>query len=452
MRFLPLFLVVGCAAPRLNLPDCSRAGYRFSDVPLPSPAVVATVRGPGDFARAIAEASRRGGGAVLVPAGRYRLDEMIRLDRSGIVLRGVGPRTVLEFQKSLTELLGPRVTDNGPKSSEYSWMGGLIHVGPPGELRVPEAFPQSWKFGEPGSGDFVRWRTSPKLLDTIAGVRGYPWDQTTLARREYLVLPSGRLDSPGGEPVPALDTISDVGVENLTIRMREHPFAPHHDEPGYNGIYFTRVVHGWVRDVRIENADNGFIGSAIRNVTVTGLEIHAAGLTHHGTVLRAGSHDNLITDFSITAPVRHGIETEQLSSGNVWRRGRLLHGTFDSHRGMPFDSIRTAIEVVANDGAPGGSEDAGPSVGRRMVHWNVLVHGSGRYVNQPRALSRGTLVGVRGAALDASESRAMVAGDKGTVVAQEGRIPDPPDLFEAQLRRRLGRDPCGTIIRCGGFP
>ena len=48
--------------------------------------------------------------------------------------------------------------------------------------------------------------------------------------------------------------------------------------------------------------------------------------------------------------------------------------------------------------------------------------------------------------MDESESRAMVAGDKGTLVVQEGRIPDPPDLFEARrviesaLMQRLARN------------
>jgi hypothetical protein len=251
------------------------------------------------------------------------------------------------------------------------------------------------------------------------------------------------------------ETTREVGIEEMTLRMKDHLFDPHLNEKGYSGIYFTRVFNGWVRNIRMENVDNGFIGSAIKNVTVSGLEIDTTGTmpdqkysTHHGTVLSGGSGDNLIADFKILSPVRHGIETDALSSGNVWRRGIMKHGTFDSHRGMPFEFIRTSIKVY-NDGKPGGDHEAGPAVGARVVHWNIMLTHSSRWIYQPDHFSRGALVGIRGMPIDETPSESMLHGDKGTIVADHAVVPDPPDLFQAQLALRLGRNPCGEIITCG---
>ncbi len=69
----------------------------------------------------------------------------------------------------------------------------------------------------------------------------------------------------------------------------------------------------------------------------------------------------------------HGICVENMSSGNVWRRGNMHTGTFDNHRGLPFENLRTAITLVNKDGVPGGAFDAGPQCGARSVHWGIEV-------------------------------------------------------------------------------
>jgi hypothetical protein len=161
-------------------------------------------------------------------------------------------------------------------------------------------------------------------------------------------------------------------------------------------------------------------------------------------------------DFAVRARVYHGISSQDLSSGNVWRRGVMEHGTLDSHCGMPFDSIRSDIRIVSCDGRGGGSSRAGPFVGRRMVAWNVAVTGPGRHrgaglFGNPGQYSRGAIVGVRIAgpaergspdgAGDAIPGRGpwrMPPGGKGTAVECMGQAPDPPDLYEAELGLRLG--------------
>lgn len=100
-----------------NIPNCSYTGYRAGERPLPSPPVVANVRDFGatgngqtnDTAafEAALEKAGRSGGAVLVPAGTYVLTNVLRLVRSGVVLRGEGAdRSILAFDRSLSDVLG----------------------------------------------------------------------------------------------------------------------------------------------------------------------------------------------------------------------------------------------------------------------------------------------------------------------------------------------------------
>lgn len=511
-----------------NIPNVSYAGYRSSEVPLPRRPVVVNVRtwakgngttdDTGAFNRAVETAFRLGGGAVLIPAGRYLIRGMLRLTRSGVVLRGEGEKTVLYFENPLSKILDPRSPESYPGEAGYSWLGGLIHAGPAtdfdseGKIVSPE-FPQSWDYGDTickllrpadrgdrdvfcdaadaaslkaGQWVFLRWKNTydHSLLNEIAGVSDFPWVPVPEFRvngKNLLSLKAWRwpvqiekveggrvrLKQPLRLPVrPEWETafqemgsfVEDVGVEDLTLEMKRHPFEQHNSPAGYSGysgIYFNKVINGWVRNVRFLNTDNAFIGSAIKSVTVRDIEIDGAprpdaggNKPHHGTVLRAGSHDNLISNFVIRTPVVHGINVEGLSSGNVWRLGLMEHGTFDSHRRMPFDMIRTSIRVH-NDGEPGGAKEAGPANGVRVVHWNVQVSQSGRSIYQPDQISSGALVGIRGVGVDTSPAEAMSHGTKGTLVSDDGVEPVPQDLFRAQLGLRLGRDPC-EIVGCEG--
>jgi hypothetical protein len=151
----------------------------------------------------------------------------------------------------------------------------------------------------------------------------------------------------------------------------------------------------------------------------------------------------LFENFVVDGPhrVKHGINTEWLSSGNVWRKGRMLKGTFDSHRGLSFDSIRTDITLANDADGAGGANEAGPFLGKRVVHWNIRVENSPRpnpaeYVCQPDGHPFGALVGVQGVAATSAAAPGMPPGDKGCIVAETGQAPTPPDLFDAQLQLR----------------
>jgi len=485
-----------------NIPNCSYAGYRYGESPLPTARVVVSVRDLGAkadgqtddaaaFARAIDAAAKAGGGAVLVPAGTYALDGMIRLTANGVVLRGEGPeKTILHFRRSLSDVLGPLRNRDG--SSQYSWCGGLIWIGPADTFaadgRLDGGLRESWRGGArlaavsaaAKRGDFVvrvdnpaalkagdrvlmtwdnpedlslmHWMAGHPLMEKydwrgagagLVGTRRWLWpvqiqsvSEAEVRLRQPLrvdVRPEWKVGFEALGPV-----ISEAGVESLGMRFDNRRPYKHLTDEGFNGIYLNRAWNCFVRDVAIRDAQNGVIHAAAKNTTVVGLRL-AGRDHHHATALRVASHDNLITDFVIESRPHHGINTEALSTGNVWRNGDMKNGTFDSHRAMSFELIRTNI-TINNNGRPGGANTAGPFLGARCVHWNVrITNGNAEWVYQPDAISSGALVGIQGSEPSNKAAWAMVEGDKGCIVADHGRVPEPADLYEAQLRLRLGR-------------
>lgn len=484
-----------------HIPDCSFAGYRYSEQALPDVPEIVNVKdcgavGDGQrddtlaFKRAIERAAFLGGGAIYVPEGEYVLSDILYFRYSGVVMRGAGrDKTKLLFAKSLTDILGALPYGELPLKSQYAWCGGLIWVGPPGNLTKDNW--ERWDAEEtlasltapaeqgamtvevdasgagkltPGMAVQMTWDNPAdhSLLEAIAGhermkdtdwakdghmLTGWPrwyWpveiakvEGTAVTLRQPLRLEAREKWNVAFRPLGP--HVREVGIEHLTIRMlhNDSPYV-HLLDKGFNGIYVNRAMHCWIREVEIHNAENGIVYAAVKSSSVTGLVVSGRE-HHHALALRLHSHDNVFSDFRIESKTVHGINTEGLSSGNVWRKGVMMHGTFDSHRLMSFDSIRTDI-MVHNDGKPGGGDGFGPFLGRRVVHWNVcLTSSSGDWVYQPDCMPNGALVGVRGAEPSARLcGRGTVPGFKGCVVADLASTPELKDLFEAQLLHRLG--------------
>ena len=66
----------------------------------------------------------------MLPAGRYKITDYLRITKSGIVLRGAGPeRTVLWFPRGLDQV-HPRAgrTSTGSPASGYSFDGAFVTI------------------------------------------------------------------------------------------------------------------------------------------------------------------------------------------------------------------------------------------------------------------------------------------------------------------------------------
>lgn len=438
-----------------QIPFIGRAGYRGGSA-LPRPRTghgfIANVlhygARPDDSAdaapainRAIAAAGERGGGTVIVPEGTYRIDDIIRIGHSNVVVRGAGSgRTTLHATKNLTELIGVYGSRYGGDKSSWSWAGGLIWLCPePRWTSLTDAIKaKAWPFeGWTGNrrdewqtlttvaparlgdrtitvddtrklkrGALVLLRLADDSAHTLlehmagggAGPEAYYWDDKTKltsyvpyewpvritavhGRRVTLERPLPLDVRPEWDPrLTTLATpLTGSGVEGLTLEAVETPQSPHLLDKGYNGVAFQCAYDCWADDITVRHVDNGFGLIGASACTLRRTKVAGRG-SHHPYYCREGSHDNLIEDFTIeqrTVPAPsgtqlHGINVEGLSSYNVWSRGVMEMGTFDSHRGMPFANVRTDI-TVNNNGRHGGDASAGPLFGARFTHWNIRV-------------------------------------------------------------------------------
>ncbi|MGW7284796.1 glycosyl hydrolase family 28-related protein [Streptomyces sp. NPDC054847] len=240
--------------------------------------------------------------------------------------------------------------------------------------------------------------------------------------------------------------LTGSGVEGLTLAAVETPQSPHLLDKGYNGVTFQCAYDCWADDVTVRHVDNGFGLVAASACTLRRTRVEGRG-SHHPYFCREGSHDNLVEDFTVarrTVPAPagtqlHGINVEGLSSYNVWSRGVMEMGTFDTHRGMPFANVRTEI-TVENNGRHGGDASAGPLYGARFTHWNVTV------TNGRAGLVRIDGIAPYSATVAISEVREFdqtdvpdFAGPLNSRLEAYGApgAVHPANLYEAQ--RRLGR-------------
>ncbi len=248
--------------------------------------------------------------------------------------------------------------------------------------------------------------------------------------------------------------ITEAGIENVTLQLGATATSDY--DLGWNGLFFNRAYNCWAKNVKVNNASNGFHVSAAKNISLVQTYVTGDSYYHHPYTNRCMSSNVLYEDFTIdvTEDSRggtHGINSEFLTSGNVWSKGTMNRGTFDTHRGMPFDMVRTEI-VLRNEknSNPGGSKKAGAYAGRRMVHWNVTVQDCNRddpglYVYQKDNHTYGALVGIQGAAhsdipcWNNDDCGVMPCGDKNVVIADHNTTPNPVNLYDAMVSERKER-------------
>ncbi|WP_344871852.1 glycosyl hydrolase family 28-related protein [Nonomuraea antimicrobica] len=453
------------------------------------------------FNAALRAVGERGGGVVLVPRGTYLLASPVFVHWSGVVLRGAGREaTVLHFSRTLDD--GYRQARQSNGNSRWSWTGGQIWFVAAERRARSEAEDfagtEGWLLGDTladvapaargqrtllvsatsglRAGDMVVLECDnppdasllTHLAGDVPGALSYDWPR----RAPQLVTGSGgqyvqyatlqwpvRVEAVLGDRLVVLaqalkhdlrpgwparlraigPTVSDSGVEHLTIRNEPVAMTAHNRHPGSNGVCFQAVHDCWASGVRVENCDLGFGFTSAKSVTLSDVVVGGRAV-HHSFACRMQSHDNLVEDFVIeefTVPVpsgaiHHGLNVEGLSSGNVWRRGRMAEGTFDTHRALPFENVRTDITLV-NNGRVGGSAASGPLFGARMAHWNVRSTGDSAYaVAVADVAPRSVTLGVRGTGDTASGLPRDFAGDLQNLAAQQGSTPRVTDLYAAQ--------------------
>lgn len=404
---LAALLTAGCGAPTSQLwgrhgelwdpagrlPDFSYAGYHQGDRPIPEVPVAASVKdfgavGDGEtddsqaFIDAIASVES---GAILIPAGRYLINEPLFIRRSHVVLRGESrDSTVLYFPRTLRQALR-KGRDGGPHG--WSWGGAWIWLH--ANRRTGDSNGPVWDDGALLSDvtvDAARGDTSVVVADASriapgqlvrlvqqesadgslsdalhAGIQlkgpcsvSRPdhqivnWVVRVTAVEGNRVHFGRGLRSPASPKwkarlMEALPPVEEVGIERLTIEFPLVKYPGHHREPGRNAISFGSAFNSWVSDVAIVNADNGIHFWYARYCTVEDLVIGGRG-GHYG-INMGGAQDSLTTRFVLENRSVHDTSNANLGNGNVMSWGRGQEINFDHHRSASHENLYSQIDV-----------------------------------------------------------------------------------------------------------
>lgn len=466
--------------PAGRLPDFSYAGYRSASFPIPSPAAVANVMNFGAvgdgfaddtdaFEAAITAANN---GAVLIPAGRFKITRVLYINKSNLVLRGAGQGlTTLVFTKHLTELLGPPPGTAGLES--WSWSGGLIWVnGTETNNKLADVTTDTNRGSNTLSvsstaglsvGQTIRLTmTDPdgslgrhinaEQFDahpTLVGRRlvRFPTKIAAINGNEITLERPLRLDvrtSWSPEIRSLTGQLEEVGLEGFTMEFPTGTYPGHFNELGFNGIWMDGVAHSWIRNVTIHNCENGImlersLFNTVDNVSLTAdtANRRVAGSTyytgHHGIQLRR-TDDCLVANFSIPTRFYHDLTVED-TTGSVFMKGSGVDINFDHHTYLPYENLFTQINIGVGSRHFASSGSRNPEAAARETLWNISSTNPVTTLPNPSP-SRGlwpqaNFIGIN----------TTLATTKDPINAWiEAITPTsltPPNLYEAQLTRRI---------------
>jgi len=299
-------LIYGMDSERNRIPDFSTAGYEAGNAPIPDVPVKVNVEAQGDadatsrIQNAIEEMSKVPAdehgirGAVLLGPGTFRIAGTIKLDVSGVVLRGSGSDKggTLLVAEGLPRAL-VRIGGSGEWKEVRSRRPILDDVVAVGSRVVTVDAPD--KFFGVGDRVIVQWNMTEAFIHTLGmdripprrdggEVRQWPtnmalrFDRTIVAMEKTDKGYRLTLDAALTQRMPKEDNpvvwkyefpgrISQVGVENLRSDGATFKKAPNYDHPSiphrtdgsfFDSIFseFDAVENAWMRNVKLANYNN----------------------------------------------------------------------------------------------------------------------------------------------------------------------------------------------------
>ena len=477
--------------PRGRLPDFSYAGYRAGETNLPAPKARWDLKrdfgavgdGHTDDSASLQKAlDSVKDGVLFVPKGDYVIAKRIDLKHGNLVIRGAGSnQATLLFPNSLQDLFGN--TAKGNDQSQWAFRPGLINV--TGQDPINKS-----TFLASVTSPVTRGSYKLQLSNPIA-VKKDQWirlvesdpakdrpDTGSLVKHLYGdLMPSGsdllgtqsivrflsRVKRVSGKtielerPLPYdvrlewapeihrfAPTVTEVGVEHLSIHFPWSPYPGHFKEKGYNAIFLQNVSQCWIDDVEIQNSDFGVdLNSTnfctVRKVTLTTSESRAVGPGgkdgngHHGIDVSHGT-ENLVIGFDVKTKLVHDISVEWYALHTVFANGRGVDLNMDHHREANYSSLFSNVNCgdCTRPFNSGGSSNRGAHSGAYSTFWNI----SGTIQMKLPANDFGPLLNFIGLSLkdptNASTFQWLLdtSGPNGVC---------PRDLQESMRQRRLSR-------------
>jgi len=410
-----------------RLPDFSYAGYHAGENNWPTPKAKWDLKkdfhavgdGHTDDSDALIKALNSvKSGVLFIPKGTYVITKRVDLSKGNLIIRGAGSnQTILYFPKSLTDLFGNPAT--GTQQSQWAFRPGLINI--TGEDPIDDQTRLATVVSEAKRGDkslelsnpiavrkgqWIRLVQSdpPKSQSNTGSLVKYLYGDLMPSGEDLLGTPSivrflSRVNRVTGKtielerPLPYdvrrewkpeihrfSPTLTEFGLEHISIHFPLSPYPGHFKEKGYNAIFLQSVSQCWIDDVEIQNSDFGVdLNSTnfctLRNVTLTTSASRADGQDnngHHGIDVSHGT-ENLVTNFDIQTKMVHDISVEWYALHTVFSNGRGVDLNMDHHREANYSSLFSNLDC-GKGGRPfnsGGSGNRGAHAGAYSTYWNI---------------------------------------------------------------------------------
>lgn len=464
--------------------DFSYAGYRGGGVRLPSAAVARKVQPlPGDATARIQQAidaisqlapNHEGlRGAVLLESGIYEVAGTLTITAGGVVLRGSGsgetgttlrltgaPHRLLQIRGGgKYETFGPRaaILDSYvPSGAQTIEVDNASAFHPGDTVLLSRPVTAEWVHFM-GMDTLVRdgkkqtWLAAGSSIETDRTVRGVEGNRVALDAPLSDAI-DGRYGSSAGPGAYIVryrfpGRISEVGVEDL--RVTAPPLDVPIGQPQFTFLSMTAVSDAWVKNVAIQETENAIsLGSTVKRVTLDSVDVHhsqphsgsaaPADFSLSGTqvLLNRCSVDGegtwpVVTQARVTGPIVilnfSGTATAGVSPHQRWATGVLVDGarlpnTNQRHPGVAFSNRKTA--------GSGHGWDVGWAVA-----WNVAT--PYLLVEQPPG-AMNWCIGCIGQPV-------TQPGVPDGIYDSLNHAVDPPSLYLAQLRERLGERALANI-------
>ncbi|WP_139958487.1 DUF4955 domain-containing protein [Flavicella sediminum] len=470
------------------LPDFSFAGYKYSEVEIPSVNykifdVTKFGAKPNDtksdkeaIRKAIAAAIKNKEGIVFFPKGKYYINtskddiKPILIKASHIVFRGEGAGengSVLFFEKDLPPT-DPKKLYSCPSAIQTSAGGSDNLLTEVTANAKRETFKISVKDASKikkgdwvilkvvnNSKDLIRYDTQPltveKEWETIRnkGVQVNERHQVAHVKGNTITFKEPiRFDIQKRHQwkIYSFAHSEGLGFENIRFEGNWMKKFKHHrsaqDDGGWSILKVSRAVNSWVKDCTFKNVSNalGFSQSAYS----TALNIQIEGNIGHSSVhAGGGSTGILLANIIDKAGMHHaaGVGGGSTCATVIYKATYPAHTSFESHASQPRCTLFDNVEGGFFAGRAGGARKNLPNHGRYLVLWNYketdVAEKDFRFVATDSWYWRivpPIIVGFHGSETTFKKDEVQVLESLGTPVT-------PKSLFEEQLKLRLGKLP-----------
>ena len=455
------------------IPDFSRVGYYAGDKVIPDIAVVKTVSPTGTdndqttIQAAIDEVAGRPldkdgfRGAILLKKGVYKIPENMRIESSGIVLRGEGDGTKLvataKKQVSLISVAGK----GGIKEINGSRVKITEEYLPAGSFSFTVSSAANFSSGDrvivfrPGTEQWIR-DLKMDQIEARNGTKQWQAREYDLSYERIITKIEGNkifIDNP---TVMAMETkyggaelfkynfdgrIRQVGIEKIYCESEfEKDTSENH---AWNAISFDRIEHGWVRNVtsRYFGYSCVNLGGGAKNISVLSSNCFDAKSIITGSrrySFNNNGQQNLFMDCHATEG-RHDFVTGAKTCGpNVFVNcsAKATHADIGPHHrwssGTLYDNIITDGEINIQDRGNYGSGHGWTGV--TQVAWNCTVKRAA--IQSPYVSGKNYAIGLKGEKYDGRLKGRPDAEWEGQ--NKEGL--QPASLYEAQLKARKSKN------------